>query len=280
MSGDSLTFSQRHGLAPLPSQLRANELSNELRAKVWALVHAFLETGKTPGARAYLLVGKPAAVMQGWWVFGEHRPIDEWSKLFPTQVKNIKEILYGPKYNKVLDFLEYLLKSEDVPSSSKVCIAKTFEDCRSSWRVIEHMFVPVATQEEGKAVVSALAQVSADGPPGARTHLQLAAENLSNGKWADSVRESIHAVEATAKSFGGGGTLADALKAIQQGRQPIHPALLKGFLSIYGYTSDERGVRHAMVDEASSGVGEKEAVFMFGACASFAQYLIRLSREA
>ena len=47
-------------------------------------------------------------------------------------------------------------------------------------------------------------------------------------------------------------------------------------------TSDEQGIRHAMLAPADSNVGVDEAVFMLSACASFASYLRRkhMAREA
>ncbi len=44
---------------------------------------------------------------------------------------------------------------------------------------------------------------------------------------------------------------------------------------LYGYTSDEQGVRHALLDQEKSRAGMDEAVYMPGACASFASFLWR-----
>ena len=49
----------------------------------------------------------------------------------------------------------------------------------------------------------------------------------------------------------------------------------QGLEKLYGYTSDEQGVRHSLLDQGQSNVGQDEAVFMLGACASFASYLWR-----
>ena len=57
----------------------------------------------------------------------------------------------------------------------------------------------------------------------------------------------------------------------------IHPALKRGFLSIYGYTSDQEGIRHA-IHEGKVEVDVTDAAFMFGACASFVTYLINKAR--
>jgi hypothetical protein len=60
----------------------------------------------------------------------------------------------------------------------------------------------------------------------------------------------------------------------------IHGALRSGFLSIYGYTSDEKGIRHPLLDDPQSKADEADALFMIGACASFVSYMIHKARLA
>lgn len=52
------------------------------------------------------------------------------------------------------------------------------------------------------------------------------------------------------------------------------------FNSLYGYTSDEQGIRHAHLNEPSSKPDEADALFMIGACAAFVSYLINKARVA
>ncbi len=75
----------------------------------------------------------------------------------------------------------------------------------------------------------------------------------------------------------GGKSFDEAMKALED-RVRIHPALRKAFGGLYGYTSDEQGIRHALLDKPESPVGRDEAVFMLGACASFVTYLLSKSR--
>lgn len=93
------------------------------------------------------------------------------------------------------------------------------------------------------------------------------------------MRESIHAVESVAKTIESAATLSGALRAMQRAGHPIHPALSKGMNALYGYTSDTSGVRHALIDTDSPAVSDNEALFMFGACASFCQYLLRANQS-
>jgi hypothetical protein len=59
----------------------------------------------------------------------------------------------------------------------------------------------------------------------------------------------------------------------------IHPALGKGFGSLYGFTSDEKGIRHALLDEPVAQVDEADALYMLGSCAAFVSYLINKARQ-
>ena len=112
----------------------------------------------------------------------------------------------------------------------------------------------------------------------ARNHLIKAGQNLRNGDWAGSVRESIHAVECMAKRLAPDAqTLGPALAALER-RGHLHAALKEAFKKLYGYTCQEEGLRHALVFEDEALVDEVDALFMLGACASFVSYL--LSRDA
>ena len=107
-------------------------------------------------------------------------------------------------------------------------------------------------------------------------HLRRASECINAGDWAGSVRESIHSVESVARQLDSGAakTLEPALKSLEK-RGALHTALKDAFSKLYGYTSDEQGIRHALLDQPEANVGIDEAVFMLGACASFASYLWR-----
>jgi len=65
-------------------------------------------------------------------------------------------------------------------------------------------------------------------------------------------------------------TLGDALRVLEK-RGTLHPALKDGFGKLYGYTSDEQGIRHAMLDEPS--ISAADAKFFLLSCTSFANYL-------
>lgn len=105
------------------------------------------------------------------------------------------------------------------------------------------------SEAERQTVVRAYADLSGTELHGARAHLRSAGSLLTEGKYGDSIRESMQAVEAVARTLDpSAATLAPALAKLEK-KMAIHPALKWGFGKLYGYTSDEKGIRHPLLDE-------------------------------
>ena len=86
------------------------------------------------------------------------------------------------------------------------------------------------------------------------------------------MKEAISAVESAARAVTGRdkATLGNLLEILKKERG-LHPALEKAWSSLYGYTSDEDGVRHAMISEPD--VDFALAKYMVVICAAFVNYL-------
>lgn len=153
------------------------------------------------------------------------------------------------------------------------------EVTRAAYRLVDNgqTIAPISSPEDAATLNEAFTDLATMEFEGARAHLRKAAENLTAGNAADSIRESIHAVESVARVIGGTNALSDSLKAIKV-KHNLHPALEKGFNSIYGFTSDENGIRHALLDDGTAKVDETDAMFMIGACSAFVSYLANRSR--
>lgn len=52
---------------------------------------------------------------------------------------------------------------------------------------------------------------------------------------------------------------------------PIHPTLRSAFVKLYGYTSNESGIRRAIQD--SPNIGFDEAKYMIVACSAFVNFI-------
>jgi hypothetical protein len=85
-------------------------------------------------------------------------------------------------------------------------------------------------------------------------------------------------VEAICRLLAGNSkdTLGAALKKIA-GKAPIHPAFEQALLKLYGFTSDEGGVRHALMEESS--LRYSDAKFMLVLCSAFTNFLLARCAE-
>ena len=140
--------------------------------------------------------------------------------------------------------------------------------------------MPRSSKEQGEAVQKALETLEDSKLDAATTHLREAATHINSRQFADSIADSIHAVESVARTIDpASNTLGPALKTLET-RIKLHPALKDAFSKLYGYTSDEQGIRHALIDRRAANVDLDDAVFMYGACASFSAYLASKHKKA
>lgn len=93
--------------------------------------------------------------------------------------------------------------------------------------------------------------------------------------YKNSIKESISAVESICQIITNNNkaTLGEAIKKLNVKGIKMHVALKNAFSALYGYTSDEGGIRHAE-GMFESEVSFEEAKFMLVSCCAFINYLI------
>jgi hypothetical protein len=274
-----ISFAQAEGVEPLPQQLKLKEVSKQLCAELWSIIHLSLmqERAVIHGHWGFEPNGLWLTVLYRKHVERDHLMSDEFTNDFNFLVGQLKRIFTSQNYVTVFDFLTWLLEQPEnqIPANR---VRQALEASRAAYRLLEddRTFFPISSEAELTTINCALVNLAATEFDGARAHLQAAAKHLTMGKSADSVRESMHAVESVARVLGGTNSLAGALKELKLKRM-LHPALEEGFKKIYGYTSDEQGIRHPLLDDGTAHVDEFDAMFMIGACAAFVSYLINRS---
>ena len=276
-----LTFSQAQGYEELPSFLALEEVSGEARIKLWNLLSV---------AAWYKYMS--TRFMEGDWepILGDissdffRIPIDEFKPNAPTTLELFKRsMLRDLPFNRLFDLLQMIMRHTECPMDFTLAVADIFRQSRLAYIVDVQKpatILPAATEHEGQAIVGAIEEFRAAGLEGTEAHLRNAGQLINQGDWPGSVRESMHAVESVARQLDpeASKTLGPALKSLEKSGQ-LHPALENAFRKLYGYTSDEEGIRHPLITASESPVGQDEAVFMLGACASFASYLWRRHRD-
>lgn len=279
-----LTFSQRHGYEDVPQPLQLGELSWAARVAIWNRLYAHLLESRSSHVGHYI-IGLPWINILGDLHIGHNMPLDEWSPRFERWRSELRRRIERSEVNHVFDLIEFLMRHRECPQEFIVQMADVFRNNRLAYTIDAGpppTIVPATTPEEGDQLTGNLKVLRAAGLHAAATHLHTASKCINDGDWSGSVRESIHAVESVAKQIdpGGANTLGKALDSLQKRGVLQHKALKKSLSELYGYTSDAQGIRHALLDGDKADVTIDEAVFMLGACASFASYLWRKHQAA
>jgi len=194
-------------------------------------------------------------------------------------MEKVKDIIKSSVYYGVLGFIQFVLRHPGCPYKFRSDIDVALVIGRAAYRILDgDTVIPITTETDRATLLKAFVDLSTQELHGARNHLRKAGEALMSGNFADSVRESIHSVELLAQILESSGSFNGALTKLQKSAI-IHPSLSQGFQKIYGYTSDEKGIRHPLLDDPSK-VDEADAIFMIGACSAFISYLIGKSCKA
>ena len=275
-----LSFEQAEGVEPLPSQLQLREVSPQLRALLWERIHRYLNEATEFRDYDTNYIGDPwGTILKHEYVLRQHKMADDFDNDPKRVIAKIRKIFESGDYVAIFGWLEFVLKHSACPHDFAKQIEGILRFCRAAYRVIDGKVIcPISSDTEHSTVVKAFADLSSTQFNGARSHLRNAASHLTAGTYADSVRDSIHAVEAVGRTLDpSANVLSKALAKLEQ-KISIHSAMKNGFTSLYGYTSDEQGIRHALVDDGAAKVDEADALFMLGACAAFVSYLINKAR--
>lgn len=267
-----MLFSQRRGLRSASKALQLEGMDDALRNSLWSGLYDlyFAQFNNSSGVHDTYF----NELFAEYWLSLFKRPTDTIPPAGYLLVKELRSQWFGSTWYDAYDFLEFSVKNGPsyVAPELRQFSNGILERENSAYRFVSDELVPITNEAEIEAIESA----SESGLSAVDTHIQNALALLADRKnpdYRNSIKESISAVESAAKLISGQSKAAlkpalDALAALH----PIHAALRKGFESLYGYTSDAQGIRHALMDEPS--LDFDDAKFMLVACSAFVNYLI------
>lgn len=268
-----MRFSERYGHKPVRQIIQIESIDEELRNGLWNVLgtKVWIEfSGRDDYFQYRPEAGRFCA--QLWDIYFK-RPLDtlgiRWSDVAPA----IRKYFFECEWYEVYDFVEFVAEHFPDPYYRDDFIRTCnciLERELSAFRFVGRTISPITTQEELAEIDCAVR--NAQGP--VRTHLQRALELLSDRKSPDyrnSIKESISAIESlVAITVGEKGTLGQLIKKLED-EIGLHPALKSAFSSLYGYTSDESGIRHAILE--SKNIGFEDAKFFLVVCSAFANFV-------
>ena len=206
-------------------------------------------------------------------------PVDD----MPFQERDVrdtvKHVFLNAEWWQVYDLLEFAINSPKNGNRDRLKqdVTVILGEELAGFRYMRNQFVEITDESEIVAIEDSFTATASDRFSPVRAHLAAALQMLSDRQAPDyrnSIKESISAVEATAQVLTGDSQaeLGHALKLLRT-NAPIHGALKRALLALYGYTSDAEGIRHALSEEPS--LDAADAKFMLVTCAAFVVYLIQ-----
>ena len=296
-----LTFSQREDKVPLPEPMQLEHIPQRFRQLVWQVIDGEIRESSWgyygPNYSNYYYdcrdidrvsfsieqhLGSIVRSYKFDVLDTLHDEIEEYGPI--ESAKFFKGLITGGNYHEVLTLIEFVLRHQYCSKNLRKALIAVFDNAPVAYFVKKvtgrFTIMPRMSKESGEATQQAIQVIQDAGMRGAATHLSQATEHINTQQFADSIADSIHAVESVARQIAPKSrALSPALDSLKKAGLIKHPALKKAFSELYGYTSDEQGIRHALLNKDSAEVGVDEAVFMFGACASFAAYLVNKHRQ-
>lgn len=153
-------------------------------------------------------------------------------------------------------------------------VNRILEEENSGYRMIAEIFVPITNEVELSAVEETLFSSFDVVEKHMKKALSLYSDRL-HPDYENCVKESISAVESMCciitDESGKTATLGATLKKLEKHGIHIHEAMKSAFEKLYGYTSDENGIRHGGIN--FMGASSDDARYMLISCSAFINYL-------
>ncbi len=277
-----MKFSERMGYVSPRTELQIESMDNDMRVALWNCYWERFES--LFRFSEYNL--ECFKYSRGLWKNILIQPLNE----MPEEPYNIATYLsdwyFDCMWWEVYDFLEFsdnfLCTSAYTADDFRIQCNEALQKYASGYRFVGEIIAPITNDSEITSIEETLDLSIKSGLEGVRNHIQSALSMLSDRKEPDyrnSIKESISAVESVCRTITGNpkATLGDAIKLLKK-KINIHPALEKGFSSIYGYASDGDGIRHAMTEKNDCDF--EDAKYMLVSCSAFVNYLIMKAQKA
>ncbi len=266
-------FSEKYGYKP-EKTIQHECMSDELRRRIWNL---FSQTEIKAGG----LVSKRLSQTMNGEPTIEEQIVDRMGFLIDPTAKDLSaeaqlksNILRFFSWFEVYDFIDihlsFLAKADRTKRIKQY--NNLLEQEKAGYRIVAGEVAPITNESE----IQTIEQAATTPYQSVNLHIKKALALYADIKTPDyenSVKESISAVEAMCCIITGKDTtLNKAIEKLKNNGVHIHPALEKAFVSLYAYTCDEKGIRHAGIEFVDAPA--EDAKYMLVSCSAFVNYLM------
>lgn len=278
-------FSERIGRVAVRESIQREEIDERLSARMWTTIDVYFFTDlsdylwETPKTKYF------------WYLVFDNflgRPFDEASSDSKRNISTLRTEYFGGDWSIKYDICDFFGGFADIIGSDQLdsefrqtgemfrsALNLVLEEEKSAYRFVSGEIIEITSGVEIEAIENAISPSPCF--KGAEEHLKAALRFYADRKTPDyrnSIKESISAIESGYNSINGekSRNLPEAIKKAEKLGFLLHPALSRGIQNIYGWTSNEDGIRHAMT-EAEVQVAEPEAKLMLTMCSSMLGYI-------
>ena len=281
-----MRFSERKGITPVRTELQASGIDDKLRNRLW---NVLCECWPSYAPKSPYIHGPyetEQALFRTLWHDFFKAPLDTMDTYTNAIVDEFRKFFFKCEWYSVYDFTEFVACALEAdgrdPREFTSRCNQVLKEEMSAFRFVGNLIAPLTSEEE----VTEIRQAAALPDPFncVAKHIDQSLSLLANRTRPDyrnSIKEAISAVEAICSLVAGipKADLSRALDALQtRGNVKLHPAMRLAFEKLYAYTSDEDGVRHALMEEST--LGQDDAKFMLIACSAFVNFLVAKVEEA
>ncbi len=292
-------FSEREGYKPAKDKIQIESIDDDLRNSLWNLLYKYyfgVFKSTIPILEQFnlkILDEKVKKIFTFIWLNYFKKPLDEMDGALWDTYGKIKKHFFKNEWSEVYDFIEFIANNNleyynlkpisrlepriKMQSINEKFIEESNEILErelSAYRFVEKIIANISSKTEIEEIEEAFKKTSKISS--INKHLEQSLNLLSDRKnpdYRNSIKESISAVEALCRTITGDekATLGQALKIVRN-KIGLHPALEKGFSNLYGFTSSESGIRHALTEK--SHLDFDDAKYFLVSCSAFINYLI------
>lgn len=282
-------FSDRRKINPLNTEMQTNDLDERTRNKIANLLKGWCDEIEKLGVEKDFF---KRYLNDVFCLFVDN----QMEYLFQNYYSDtFKKYIFNPiiqdNYSDVLTICEYITGSaSDIFKKSQIHVPPYYNtnqriNCEQElnalfekefvgYRMIAHKITPITNEVEINEIKTSL-DIEFEG---CKSHIKKGLSLLSDREKPDyknSIKESISAVESICQIIckDDKATLGKALNKLEESGIKLHKSLKEAFSKLYGYTSDEGGIRHAE-GLFESNVSFEDAKFMLVTCCAFVNYLI------
>ena len=247
-------------------------IDDDLRNGLWNMLYVrYFVTAKTLSFES-----EQRILFLSLWAHHFKLPIDRLPPSKDSIVEEIRKHFYSCRWHEIYSLIEAVLifvADEEVNSNFIRDCNQILQREMSAYRISNNRVVPITSEYELEAVEKALG--TSHNP--VKQHLAQALElfsNRHNPDFRNSIKESISAVEVLVKRISGEPKLkfAQAVDRLKDNKIiGLHPAIAESFKKLYGWTSNDAGIRHGNIGE--SNVDQEDACFMLVTCSAIVNFL-------